>query len=126
MIVLGGLLGTKHARSAAWLTTGDGHRSVAIGMGATARVITTAGLIMIVVFASFVINPHLRFPIVRRRPEPVESAPRRLAAMAYGHSRLNPAESCWSMQLSGMRQVRRESLTVLVVASPADSLVTRV
>jgi hypothetical protein len=43
---------------------------------------------------------HPRFPIIRRRPEPVESAPRRLAAMAYGHSRLNPAESRRSMQLS--------------------------
>jgi putative drug exporter of the RND superfamily len=41
----------------AWLATGDAHRSVAIGIGATARVITTAALIMIVVFASFVINP---------------------------------------------------------------------
>jgi putative drug exporter of the RND superfamily len=42
----------------AWLTTGDAHRSVAIGIGATARVITTAALIMIVVFTSFVINPN--------------------------------------------------------------------
>jgi putative drug exporter of the RND superfamily len=41
----------------AWLDTGDAHRAVAIGIGATARVITTAALIMIVVFASFVINP---------------------------------------------------------------------
>ena len=41
----------------AWLVTGDAHRSVAIGIGATARVITTAALIMIVVFTSFVINP---------------------------------------------------------------------
>jgi RND superfamily putative drug exporter len=41
----------------AWLDTGDAHRSVAIGIGATARVITTAALIMIVVFTSFVINP---------------------------------------------------------------------
>jgi putative drug exporter of the RND superfamily len=41
----------------AWRVTGDAHRSVAIGIGATARVITTAALIMIVVFASFVINP---------------------------------------------------------------------
>ena len=35
----------------------------------------------------------LRFPIIRDRPEPVESAPRRLATMAYGHSRLNPREA---------------------------------
>jgi putative drug exporter of the RND superfamily len=41
----------------AWLDTTDAHRSVAIGIGATARVITTAALIMIVVFTSFVINP---------------------------------------------------------------------
>jgi len=41
----------------AWLATGDAHRSVAIGIGATARVITTAALIMVVVFTSFVINP---------------------------------------------------------------------
>ena len=41
----------------AWLGTGDPHRSVAIGIGATARVITTAAAIMVVVFASFVLNP---------------------------------------------------------------------
>jgi len=41
----------------AWLSTRDAHRAVAIGIGATARVITTAALIMIVVFTSFVINP---------------------------------------------------------------------
>jgi RND superfamily putative drug exporter len=41
----------------AWLATGDAHRAVAIGIGATARVITTAAAIMIVVFTSFVINP---------------------------------------------------------------------
>jgi putative drug exporter of the RND superfamily len=40
----------------AWLDTGDAHRAVAIGIGATARVITTAALIMIVVFTSFVLN----------------------------------------------------------------------
>jgi putative drug exporter of the RND superfamily len=41
----------------AWLATGDAHRAVAIGIGATARVITTAAAIMIVVFTRFVINP---------------------------------------------------------------------
>ncbi len=41
----------------AWLVTRDPHRSVAIGIGATARVITTAAAIMIVVFTSFVLNP---------------------------------------------------------------------
>ena len=42
----------------AWLDTRDAHRAVAIGIGATARVITTAAAIMIVVFTSFVINPN--------------------------------------------------------------------
>ena len=41
----------------AWLVTRDAQRSVAIGIGATARVITTAAAIMIVVFTSFVLNP---------------------------------------------------------------------
>ncbi len=41
----------------AWLSTGDPRRSVAIGIGATARVITTAAAVMIVVFTSFVLNP---------------------------------------------------------------------
>jgi putative drug exporter of the RND superfamily len=41
----------------AWLATGDAQRAVAIGIGATARVITTAAAIMIVVFTSFVLNP---------------------------------------------------------------------
>ena len=40
----------------AWIVTRDAHRSVAIGIGATARVITTAAAIMVVVFASFVLN----------------------------------------------------------------------
>ena len=39
-----------------WMTTGDEQRSVAIGIGSTARVITTAAAIMVVVFASFVLN----------------------------------------------------------------------
>jgi RND superfamily putative drug exporter len=42
----------------AWLDTGDAHRAVAIGIGATARVITTAAAIMIVVFTSFVLDPN--------------------------------------------------------------------
>ena len=41
----------------AWLDTRDAHRSVAIGISATARVITTAAAIMVVVFTSFVLNP---------------------------------------------------------------------
>ena len=36
--------------------TGDAHRSVAIGIGSTARVITTAAAIMVVVFCSFVLD----------------------------------------------------------------------
>ncbi|HUZ55079.1 MAG TPA: MMPL family transporter [Streptosporangiaceae bacterium] len=40
----------------AWIVTRDPHRSVAIGIGATARVITTAAAIMVVVFASFVVR----------------------------------------------------------------------
>jgi RND superfamily putative drug exporter len=40
----------------AWVTTRDPHRAVAIGIGSTARVITTAASIMIVVFASFVLS----------------------------------------------------------------------
>ena len=39
-----------------WVTTGDAHRSVAIGIGSTARVITTAAAIMVVVFSSFVLD----------------------------------------------------------------------
>ena len=39
-----------------WIKTGDAQRSVAIGIGSTARVITTAAAIMVVVFASFVLN----------------------------------------------------------------------
>ena len=40
----------------AWTGTGDAHRSVAIGIGSTARVITTAAAIMVVVFTSFVLD----------------------------------------------------------------------
>jgi RND superfamily putative drug exporter len=40
----------------AWIATRDSHRAVAIGIGATARVITTAAAIMIAVFLSFVLS----------------------------------------------------------------------
>jgi RND superfamily putative drug exporter len=40
----------------AWSRTGDAHRSVAVGIGSTARVITTAAGIMVVVFTSFVLD----------------------------------------------------------------------
>jgi RND superfamily putative drug exporter len=41
----------------AWHQTGDAHRAVAIGIGSTARVITTAAAIMVAVFTSFVLDP---------------------------------------------------------------------
>jgi putative drug exporter of the RND superfamily len=41
----------------AWSATRDAHRSVAIGIGGTARVITTAAAVMVVVFSSFVLDP---------------------------------------------------------------------
>jgi RND superfamily putative drug exporter len=40
----------------AWISTRDAHRSVAIGIGGTARVITTAAAIMVTVFSSFLLN----------------------------------------------------------------------
>jgi putative drug exporter of the RND superfamily len=40
----------------AWVATRDAHRAVAIGIGGTARVITTAAAIMVTVFLSFVLN----------------------------------------------------------------------
>jgi RND superfamily putative drug exporter len=46
----------------AWIKTRDPHRSVAIGIGSTARVITTAAAIMVVVFSSFVGNSD---PVVK-------------------------------------------------------------
>jgi putative drug exporter of the RND superfamily len=42
-----------------WISTRDPHRSVAIGIGSTARVITTAAAIMVTVFASFILNDQL-------------------------------------------------------------------
>ena len=42
----------------AWHKTGDAHRAVAIGIGSTARVITSAAAIMVVVFSSFVLNTN--------------------------------------------------------------------
>lgn len=40
----------------AWRDTGDAHRSVAIGLASTARVITAAALIMVSVFLAFVLT----------------------------------------------------------------------
>ncbi|MBU6363431.1 MAG: MMPL family transporter [Acidobacteria bacterium] len=39
-----------------WLDSGDPHRSVALGLASTARVITAAALIMVSVFMAFVLN----------------------------------------------------------------------
>jgi putative drug exporter of the RND superfamily len=41
-----------------WIATGSPQRSVAIGIGATARVITTAAAIMVLVFSSFVLDSN--------------------------------------------------------------------
>jgi len=41
----------------AYLATGDARHSVAVGIGGTARVISTAAAIMVVVFISFVLDP---------------------------------------------------------------------
>jgi len=46
----------------AYVRTKDPHRSVAIGIGGTARVITTAAAVMVVVFSSFVADTD---PIVK-------------------------------------------------------------
>jgi len=40
----------------AWRESGDPHRSVAIGLASTARVITAAALIMVSVFLAFVLT----------------------------------------------------------------------
>ena len=42
----------------AWISTRDAHRAVAIGIGSTARVITTAAAIMVTVFASFLLDSN--------------------------------------------------------------------
>jgi RND superfamily putative drug exporter len=43
----------------AYLESGDGHDSVVVGLGSTARVITAAALIMISVFVTFSLNPSV-------------------------------------------------------------------
>jgi putative drug exporter of the RND superfamily len=47
-----------------WISTRDPHRSVAIGIGSTARVITTAAAIMVTVFASFILNDQIAVKMV--------------------------------------------------------------
>lgn len=42
-----------------WLATGDPHRSVAIGLASTARVISAAALIMVSVFLAFVLTDNV-------------------------------------------------------------------
>jgi RND superfamily putative drug exporter len=42
-----------------WVRTGDSHRSVVDGLAATARVITSAALIMISVFGAFMLSPDI-------------------------------------------------------------------
>ena len=42
-----------------WEETGDPHRSVALGLASTARVITAAALIMVSVFLAFVLNDNV-------------------------------------------------------------------
>jgi RND superfamily putative drug exporter len=42
-----------------WLKTGDSHRSVAIGVAGTARVISAAALVMVCVFLAFVLEPNV-------------------------------------------------------------------
>ena len=42
-----------------WVRTGDSHRSVVDGLAATARVITSAALIMVSVFAAFLLTPDV-------------------------------------------------------------------
>ncbi len=42
-----------------WLETNDAHKSVAIGLAGTARVISTAALVMVFVFLGFVLEPNV-------------------------------------------------------------------
>jgi RND superfamily putative drug exporter len=42
-----------------WLKTGDSHRSVALGVAGTARVISAAALVMVCVFLAFVLEPNV-------------------------------------------------------------------
>ena len=42
-----------------WEQTGDPHRSVALGLASTARVITAAALVMVTVFLAFVLNDNV-------------------------------------------------------------------
>ncbi len=42
-----------------WEQTGDPHRSVALGLASTARVISAAALIMVSVFLAFVLNDNV-------------------------------------------------------------------
>jgi RND superfamily putative drug exporter len=47
-----------------WRRTGDSHRSVADGLAATAKVITAAAAIMVVVFGSFLLESDRTFKLM--------------------------------------------------------------
>ena len=51
-----------------YVATGDSHRSVVDGLSSTARVITSAALIMISVFGAFVLDRRPERQAVRHRP----------------------------------------------------------
>jgi RND superfamily putative drug exporter len=42
-----------------WMSTGDPHKSVALGLAGTARVISAAALVMVCVFLAFVLEPNV-------------------------------------------------------------------
>ena len=42
-----------------WMATGDPHKSVALGLAGTARVISAAALVMVCVFLAFVLEPNV-------------------------------------------------------------------
>ena len=62
--------------------TGDSHRSVVDGLANTARVITSAALIMISVFASFLLTPDIEIKMFARRSD--RRRPRRRHRRADG------------------------------------------
>jgi hypothetical protein len=58
------------------------------------------------------------FLIIRRRPEPVESAIASPAAMACGHARLNPAECRRSCNYPGWRHASRPATGPMGLRTP--------
>nr|MDT0664280.1 MMPL family transporter [Micromonospora sp. DSM 115978] len=59
-----GLRAGLSVREAAGLATGDAHGSVVRGLSATGRVITSAALIMIAVFAGFALDPDVTVKMI--------------------------------------------------------------